>query len=110
MSIFDEGSITKEFLLSNKFLPYDSLKLDHIMWRRPMHTDLIFNDVCVDFVMYVRERRNGWFIDTYFRVGEVVYNRIEFEVYDALDILAAIAESKSVTWEKLQTYKIVTFH
>ena len=109
MSIFDEVSITKEFLLSNKFLPYENREIDHIMWRRPMHTDLTFNDVCVDFVMYVRQRPNGWFIDTYFRVGEVVYNRIEFEVYDALDILAAITESQSITWAKLQTYKIVTF-
>ena len=109
MSVFDESSITREFLLSNNFLPYDNQEIDHIMWKRSMLTELTFNNVCVDFVMYVRQRPNGWFIDTYFRVGAVVYNRIEFEVYDTLDILAAITESKNVTLEKLQTYKAVTF-
>lgn len=109
MSIFDECKITREFLLSNNFIPYDLSEIDHIMWRQSMYTGLRFNGVRIEFVMYVRQRPNGWFIDTYFTVGSVVYNRVEFEVYDSMDILAAITESKDVTWEKLETYKTVTF-
>ena len=74
-----------------------------------MQTGLQFNGVPIGFDMYIRQRPNGWFIDTYFGVDAVVYNRVEFEVYDTMDILAAITESKGVTWEKLETYKTVTF-